>query len=113
MPTSVPIDGSFTTLAWVEAGVELELGPKMRFGLSTYAWAEGISGEEAGVKSVDTSPGFAICSDGTVAEDSVGASVADIPQADIPTSIAINGNANIRDIRGVFSPVRMKLMCRV
>ena len=117
MPTSVPIDGSFTTLAWVEAGVELELGPKMRFGLSTYAWVEGISGEEARAKSVDTSPGVAICSDGTIAEDSVGVSagisVADIPQADIPTSIAINGNANIRDIRGIFSAVEMEFMCRV
>tara|TARA_B110000014_G_C20028721_1_gene534143 strand:+ start:171 stop:512 length:342 start_codon:yes stop_codon:yes gene_type:complete len=113
LPTSVPIDGSSTTLALVEAGVESALDSKMGFGLPTYAWVEGISGEEAGAKSVDTSPGVAIGSDGTVAEDSVGASVADIPQADIPTSIAINGNANIRDIRGVFSPVRMKLMCRV
>lgn len=85
----------------------------MGFGLSTYAWAEGISGEEAGVKSVDTSPGVSICSDGTVAEDSVGVSIADIPQADIPTSIVINGNANIRDIREVFSAVEMKLVCRV
>jgi len=101
LPTSVPIDGSSTTLALVEAGFELALDPKMGLGLSTYAWVEGISGEEAGVKSVDTSPGAAIGSDGRVAEDSVGVSVADIPQADIPTSIAINGKANIRDIRGV------------
>ena len=85
----------------------------MGFALPTYAWVEGISGEEAGAKSVDTSPGVTIGSDGTVAEDSVGVSVTDIPQADIPTSIAINGNANIRDIRWVFSAVSMKLMCRV
>jgi hypothetical protein len=85
----------------------------MGFGLSTYAWAAGISVEGAGTKSVDTSPGVAIGSDGTVAEDSVGVSVADIPQADIPTSIAINGNANIRDIRGILSAVEMKLMCSV
>ena len=117
MPTSVPIDGSSPVLALVETGVGSVSDPKMGFGLPRYAWVEGISDEEAGAKSVDTSPGVAICSDGEIAEDSVrvsaGISVADIPQADVPTSIAINGNANIRDIRGVFSPVRVKLMCRV
>ena len=113
MPTLVPIDGSSTTLALVEAGVESVLDPKMGFGLSTYVWAAGISGEGAGAKSVDTSPGVGIGSDGTVVGDSVGVSVLDIPQADIPTRIAINGNANIRDIRGIFSAVEMEFMCRV
>ena len=113
MPICVPIDGSSTTLAFVEAGVESVSGPNMGFGLSTYAWVAGISGEEVEAKNVGTFPGVAIGSDETVAEDSVGVSVADIPQADIPTSIAINGNANIRYIRGIFSAVEMKLMCRV
>ena len=133
MPTSVPIGGrSGITAAGVLAGAEWVLDFNLGFRFSVYSWVVITWGDEV-FEGVDNAPrigtGSYACVSGKAGEgvspgppavanesivedplgDVAGVSVAYVPQANDPATIAISGSANISDISGSFSAVMTEL----